>query len=155
MGKFPTAEEIDAIFQLRFTAAGLDKFDSHVADDVIVYVTGEDHPRANKNLGKKDFRKEFERTHMLLDRSKYHSREIIRVIGGGDSPWAAVETKVTGTTKAGKPYNHECAYTVKFRADQLISVVRIYADTAHVTAHVDENKVGADHVGDKVAMEMA
>ena len=102
MGKFPTAEEIDAIFQLRFTASGLDKFDSHVADDVNVYVTGEDHPRANQNLGKKEFRKEFERTSMLLDRSKFHSGEIIRVIGGGDRPWAALEVKVTGTTKAGK-----------------------------------------------------
>ena len=55
--------------------------------------------------------------------------------------------------RPGKPFNHECAYMVKFGADQLISVVRIYADTAHVTAHVDENKVGADHVGDKVAMD--
>ena len=102
MGKFPTADEIDEIFQHRFTNSGLDTFDNHVADDVDVYVTGEDHPRANQNLGKKEFRTEFERTKMVLDPSKHISREIVRVIGGGDSPWAAVEVRIKGTTKNGE-----------------------------------------------------
>ena len=44
---------------------------------------------------------------------------------------------------------------MKFRADYKISVIRVYADTAHVASHIDEHKVGADHIGDKVGVAAA
>ena len=48
----------------------------------------------------------------------------------------------------GKDFVHEYVYTVKFNLEGLISVVRVYADTAHVESHNQENKVGRSHVGD-------
>lgn len=38
----------------------------------------------------------------LLDPSKPSKLEVVRVIGGGDQSWSAVNLKSTGTTKAGK-----------------------------------------------------
>lgn len=102
MGKYPSADDVSAIFQDRFSPSGLDAFDENVDKDVDVIVTGQDHPRAGHNLGKADFRREFERTHATLDSTKPIRKEIIRVIGGGDSPWSAVEVRVIGTTKTGK-----------------------------------------------------
>ncbi|MCJ1244838.1 hypothetical protein MMC30_002039 [Trapelia coarctata] len=145
---FPTPAAISAIFQYRFSSSGLDAFDTHVAPDVDVTITGQDHQRAGHNLGKADFRREFERTNAAIDGEKNLSKEVIRVIGGGESEWAAVEVRMTGTTKAGKDYVHEFVYTVKFNLEGKISVIRVYADTAHVASHNHENKVGRSHIGD-------
>lgn len=41
-------------------------------------------------------------------------------------------------------------YAVKFNKNHKITVIRVYADTAHIASHIDENKLGRDQVGDNI-----
>jgi hypothetical protein len=41
-----------------------------------------------------------------IDTTKPETWDVIRVIGGGDNPWVAIEFRNTGTSKKGEPFHY-------------------------------------------------
>ena len=96
---YPTSHAIEDLFnnQPAFREAIIDSVD----DNVDVTITGYDHHFSGDHKGKDALQKNLGGEFGSLvdaDKVKY---EIIRVIGGGESPWAAIEAKATGKTKTG------------------------------------------------------
>ena len=79
----------------------IDKFAQYCTPDFQVESAGQDHSMKglfDSASGLKDHRSQFV---SMLD-EKTIKREVVRVIGGGQQPWAAVECMTTATTNAGK-----------------------------------------------------
>ena len=92
--------------------------------------------------------------------------EVIRVMGGGESPWAAVETLVTGTSIHGessiakvllprnwdvvfsdfvmrwvdKPYHSEFLTVVRFDSQGKIAQMKEFLDSGLVHNHLEEHE---------------
>lgn len=75
-----------------------------------------------------------------LDTSKPMNTEVVRVIGGGDSPWAAVELLSTGTSKKGEPWHHESVTVLRFNEDGKIAEAKGYFDTLYLHNRMEECK---------------
>ncbi|KAL8887750.1 MAG: hypothetical protein Q9215_004724 [Flavoplaca cf. flavocitrina] len=101
MPPYPTVHQIEEIFQTG--EGGPEGFIDHIDPKVQVYIVGHDHHLAGEISGK-DTLKDDHFAHFadLMDFDKPNKLEILRVIGGGDSPWACVEVICTGKSKAGK-----------------------------------------------------
>ncbi|KAI1108451.1 hypothetical protein F5Y14DRAFT_83902 [Nemania sp. NC0429] len=67
-----------------------------------------------------------------IDYSKPHSAEVLNVIGGVDSDWAAAVLKATATTFSGKEFNHEWVITIQFDDSGKIVYIKNYPDTLHI-----------------------
>ncbi|MCJ1397114.1 hypothetical protein MMC11_000306 [Xylographa trunciseda] len=143
---YPTSHETEEIFLLRgrTTDGKLTKqsaFDSHFADDAEIIVLGQDH-LLKGSYSKEDFKSEVQsRIAKIIDYSKPGGTyEVIRALGGGDTPYAAVELKTTGTTKAGKPFVHEYVFMLRYNLEGKITQMKGYFDSQHVNSHVEENE---------------
>ncbi|MCJ1377272.1 hypothetical protein MMC17_000364 [Xylographa soralifera] len=143
---YPTAYETEEIFLLRGKAPDgkLTKqsaFDSHFTDDAEIIIMGQDH-QLKGNHSKEDFKTEVQaRISKLIDYSKPGGAyEVIRVVGGGDTPYAAIELKTTGTTKAGKPFVHEYVYMLRYNSERKITQMKGFFDSQHINSHVEENE---------------
>ncbi len=99
---YPTAHQIEDMFQWRADASTHDKFDAIIDDHLDAKMMGHDHHLAGEYKGKPAWI-EGNRSHFLemIDRSKPFKLEIVHVIGGGDSPWASVEMKTTAKAVSG------------------------------------------------------
>ncbi len=95
---YPTSHAIeDMMTKQDFRAAIVDAMD----DNVDAKVMGYDQHFAGDHKGKEDLGKNFagEFASMIdADKIKY---EVFNVVGGGESPWAAIEAKAVGKTKSG------------------------------------------------------
>jgi len=74
--------------------------------------------------------------HSLLDPTKPSKSEVIRVIGGGSDPWAALDCKTTATTKTGQQFIHEFAYLVHFDDNGKVSEIKGFVDTLNIHNHL-------------------
>ena len=76
-------------------------------------IVGYDHHFAGEHKGKEALTKNLrDEIACIVDEDKVHY-EVINVIGGGDSPWAAIEAKATGKSKTGiyrKPFRFFACY---------------------------------------------
>jgi hypothetical protein len=98
---FPTIQEIEQIFQLR--QSNSPAFVEYLDPNITLTTTGHDHAFSGEIKGKENVKTQHVAPILnLMDSEKApFQQEVIRVIGGGDSPWAAVELKTTSTSKAG------------------------------------------------------
>lgn len=99
---FPTPEQIEEIFKLRQTDAQA-FLEKYVDDNVSLTVLGQKHAFSGEIKGKDELKAKHVTPilHMLDLEKSPPQAEVVRVLGGGDSPWAAVELKTTSTSKAG------------------------------------------------------
>jgi hypothetical protein len=67
-----------------------------------------------------------------IDKDKPNETELVRVIGGGDNEWAALEYLSTGTSTTGKLYYHEYVVLLHFDYDGKIDEARGFFDTHHI-----------------------
>ncbi|KAL8682476.1 MAG: hypothetical protein Q9224_006776 [Gallowayella concinna] len=139
MPPYPSTYQIEEIFQdgeavPQVLSGIVDHFDPKVK----VTVVGHEHHLAGDTQahGHFDFFSD------LLDFSKPSKLQILRVIGGGESPWACVEGLATGTSKGGKKFHHEFAFIIRFNLGGKITKMRAYYDSAHMDEHV---KVHHEH----------
>ena len=106
---YPTAYQIEDMFQWRESPETCEKFDAVIADQVDAKIMGHDHHLAGEYKGKTAWREGSRaRFHGMHDPNKRPKPEIINVIGGGESPWACVELKTTGRAKSGRWYQSIC-----------------------------------------------
>ena len=154
-----------------FRAAILDALD----DNVDAKVMGYDHYFAGDHKGKENLGKNFAGEFASIIDADKVQYEVLNVVGGGESPWAAIEAKAVGKTKtgirqafyfflslsfhdlsntrevvankrddAGKKFDHDHAYVVRFNGQGKIVKLRAYLDTHHVHKHaVDQGKSSA------------
>ncbi|KAL8751540.1 MAG: hypothetical protein Q9199_006343 [Rusavskia elegans] len=139
---YPSIHEIEEIFQKG--EGGHEGFIDHFDPKVQLTVVGHDHHLAGESSGLDTLKDDhFAHFAEIMDFSKPNKVEIVRVIGGGESPWACVEVVATGKSKAGKKVHHECCFVVRFNMEGKISKLRAYYDSAHMDEHV---KVHKEHV---------
>ncbi|KAL8811411.1 MAG: hypothetical protein Q9223_001946 [Gallowayella weberi] len=100
MPPYPSTYQIEEIFQdgeagPQVLKGIVDNFDPKVQ----LTVVGHDHHMAGDTHDKGEH---FEFFNEMLDFSKPSKLDVLRVIGGGESPWACVECVATGKSKAGQ-----------------------------------------------------
>ncbi|KAI4193976.1 MAG: hypothetical protein LQ348_002735 [Seirophora lacunosa] len=66
--------------------------------------------------------------------------EVTRVIGGGESPWAAVESLATATSKYDKTFHMEFVDLVRFNSKGKIAQLKEYFDKGHMHNHLTEHE---------------
>ncbi|KAG8531108.1 uncharacterized protein KY384_004465 [Bacidia gigantensis] len=128
MGPYPNAYQIEEIFATRTQP---EKFHEYMADPVDVEVVGEDHEIAGHYKSLEEFNeKVFARISDTVKRESIRL-EIKRVIGGGESAWAAVEYSSTAESKYGKDRWHTLKLVdlVRFDSNGKIATIREYFDT--------------------------
>lgn len=138
---FPTPQQIEEMFLLRQTnpEAYLEKY---VDDNIALTITGQPHAFSGEIKGKDELKAKHVTPILgMLDLEKSPPQgEVVRVLGGGDSAWAAVEMKTTSQSKAGSPWVHENAYFIHFNNEGKIDIMRGYYDSAHLNKHNAEHK---------------
>lgn len=96
---YPNAYQIEEIFASRGSP---DRFHSYLADDFDATVVGQDfHIGGHYNSIESFHKAIFTRVAAALKVETIRV-EVLRVIGGGDSAWAAVELVATATSKYGE-----------------------------------------------------
>lgn len=80
-----------------FRGAIIDALD----DNVDAKVMGYDHHFAGDHKGKESLGKNFAGEFASLIDADKVQYEVFNVVGGGESPWAAIEAKAVGKTKTG------------------------------------------------------
>lgn len=96
---YPNIYQIEEIFSNRDTPS---VFNAHLADHVDVTVVGKDFHISGNYKSKQAFHEEiFARVAAALKEETIRT-EVVRVIGRGDSAWAAVESLATATSKYGE-----------------------------------------------------
>ncbi len=97
---YPAIHQIEDMFQAG--EAGPDAFMKYVDPKVKMTVVGHDHALSGEFTGADSLEDHhFGEFANILDFSKPNQLHIVRVIGGGDSPWACVEVKSNAKTTAG------------------------------------------------------
>ena len=100
MESYPTAAKIEEIFADRDIP---EVFDQYLADNVDLTVVGKELHLGGNNKSKKAFHDAvYSRMTDSVVRAETINLEVLSVIGRGDSPWAAVESVATATTKSGQ-----------------------------------------------------
>ncbi len=97
---YPSAYQIEEMFANRlFTSI----WNSYFADNVdVLLVGGEDFHVGGRYNSVQSFHEEVYTRITNAFKIETAKVEVLRVIGGGDSPWAAVESLTTATTKYGE-----------------------------------------------------
>ena len=97
---YPTAHQIEEMFANR---GHPEVFNSYLADTVDILVMGgeEFHLRGRYNSVQSFHDEIYGHVTSALKVETFRV-EVLRVIGGGDSPWAAVESLSTATSKYGE-----------------------------------------------------
>ena len=99
MSPYPTAYQIEEMFNNRQNES---IFHTYFTNPVNVFVVSEeDFPLAGRYKNTQEFHDAILGRIAALMKDDYRI-EVQRVIGGGESAWAAVESKATGTSKNGE-----------------------------------------------------
>ena len=159
---FPDAHQIEAMFSGTEGDYTFDDFKANLAKNVEVVIMGHDHELASTHTGADAWKEDvLDRIWSCVDYTKPFKWEVVQVIGGGDSPNAAIEMKATGKTKSGKSisslrgcfvgclmsvpcdigkkYNHEFVHIVKFDLSGKMTKIRGYYDSSHLETHIGDN----------------
>ena len=97
---YPTAYQIEEMFANR---GAPEIFNTYLADNVDVLVMGgEDFHLGGRYNSVQSFHDEIYGHVTSALKVETFKVEVLRVIGGGDSPWAAVESLSTATSKYGE-----------------------------------------------------
>ena len=96
---YPTVFQIEEMFANRLVAR---IFNNYYADPVDITVIGQDFHLSGHYNSIQRFDDEVFAELWELVKVETVRTEVLRVIGGGESAWAAVETRVTATTKYGE-----------------------------------------------------
>lgn len=99
MPPYPTPYAIEDLFN-ELTANRDEAVGSAMSDNVDVKVMGYDHHLASEPKGVDSLKKWIEEFATLYQDDTI-TFEVINVIGGGDSPWAAIEGNATAKSKTG------------------------------------------------------
>ncbi len=163
---YPSAYQIEEMFANRLYT---DVFNSYLADNVdVLVVGGEDFHIGGRYNSVQSFHDAIYGHVSKTWKVETAKMEVLRVIGGGDSPWAAVESVTTATTKYGesvsmpniythpfkeqenlirewepcsdKPYANLHVDLVRFNSEGKIAQLRHFFDTRHVHDHVEEHE---------------
>ena len=101
---YPTSHAIEDMMSKTgdFRTAIIDALD----DNVDAKVMGYDHHFAGDHKGKENLGKNFAGEFASMIDAEKVQYEVFNVVGGGESPWAAIEAKAVGKTKTGirQPY---------------------------------------------------
>ena len=97
--RYPTAYQIEEISDTR---AFLRIFKSYLADPIDVIVVVQDFRVAGNHRTAQSFRDEVYGRLTPIMKPDTPRIEILRVVGGGELAWAAVESLPTATTKYGE-----------------------------------------------------
>ncbi|KAM0802201.1 hypothetical protein BDR22DRAFT_845345 [Usnea florida] len=132
---YPNAYQIEEMFANRSNPS---IFNTYFTDSVDVIVVGQDFHLGGRYTSIEDFHNGlFERT-VSRFKDRTYTLEIVRVIGGGESAWAAVETMVNAITENGKPWKNEWVDLVRFNSQGKITQMKEFFDTGHVHNHLEE-----------------
>lgn len=96
---YPTAYQIEEIFANRLVA-GI--FNTYCTDPVDIDIIGQDFHHGGYFNSIQRFEDEIFGEYWAIVKRETIRTEVIRVIGGGESAWTAVELRVTGTTQYGQ-----------------------------------------------------
>lgn len=96
---YPTAYHIEEMFANRLVAK---IFNNYYADPVDITVIGHEFHLSGHYDSIQRFDDEVFGELWELVKAETVRTEVLRVIGGGESAWAAVESRVTATTKYGE-----------------------------------------------------
>jgi len=148
----PHSEQIFSLFNeignpWRDNGAYLDEILSLVekasTPDVVFHVVGQEFQLAATVTGMqavKDYVKGQVAPAFLgaLDPTMPKQHEVSRVMGGGDSEWAAVEFKGKATSKNGKPWYNETLLLLRSNEEGKWVEVTAYMDTLHMQNHFSQ-----------------
>ena len=98
---YPTTDQISAIFTKVETPAELENLQALFAKDFHGVVTGHDHSFAGEHHSHETWFGQLGAILDTLEHEKTFTLDIVRVIGGGSSPWACMEAKARAKTKTG------------------------------------------------------
>lgn len=97
---YPTASEINDIFS-NLASGNSNAFFAHVSPTVSWTVMGT-HPLAGTYHTLQEFRQAtFDRLGAIMKKDDPVRLEVVKVVGGGEGPWAVTELKAKGTCKNG------------------------------------------------------
>lgn len=134
---YPNIYQIEEIFSNRDTPS---VFNAHLADHVDVTVVGKDFHISGNYKSKQAFHEEiFARVAAALKEETIRT-EVVRVIGRGDSAWAAVESLATATSKYDTPYHVEFVDLVRFDSQGKIAQMKEFFDSGHIHKHVEHHE---------------
>ncbi|KAL8826307.1 MAG: hypothetical protein Q9191_003878 [Dirinaria sp. TL-2023a] len=134
---YPTTYQIEEMFSNRSNA---NLFNSYLAENFEVTVVGKDFTLGGKHKSMQAFHDgTYGRISAILNMDTV-SVEVVRVIGGGESSWAAVETFGTAITKSNKPFNIEYVDLVRFNSQGKIAQMKEFLDNGHIQNHLEENE---------------
>ncbi|KAI4164798.1 MAG: hypothetical protein LQ342_001430 [Letrouitia transgressa] len=136
MSPYPTAYQIEEMFSNR---ARPDKFHQYLADPIDVTVVGQDFHISGNYKSTQEFHDNIYVRIVAALKEESIRIEVRRVIGGGDSAWAAVETYVTAESKYDRPYVVELVDLVRFDSDGKIAQLKEFFDSEHIHSHLDEH----------------
>ncbi|KAL7626879.1 hypothetical protein AAE478_003653 [Parahypoxylon ruwenzoriense] len=147
----PQVAEISSIFDQianpwKDGGAGIDGILSHIeataAPDITFHIVGQGFQLANDLNGIQEIKDYFKGSMAPaflsgLDTTMAMNHEVVRVIGGGNSHWFAIELKGTGTSKkADKPYVSEAILVLRTNDQGKWVEVRVYMDTLQIQNHI-------------------
>ncbi|KAH0556478.1 hypothetical protein GP486_005620 [Trichoglossum hirsutum] len=132
----PTPKEIRDLFDKIYGVGANhphELISNHVAKNAKVHIIGEEY----KNVTDvHDLERLFAPVTGAIDKTKPRHTELVRVIGGGDDQWAALEFVSTGTNTNGKPYHHENCIILRFGEDGKVVEGKAYLDTYLVHGYI-------------------
>ena len=101
--QYPTPAEIEATFTKVETPEELQRLQELFAINFHGVVTGHDHSFVGEHQGHESWFSQLSSILDTLEHERTFKLDIVRVIGGENSPWACMEAKATAKTKGGKP----------------------------------------------------
>lgn len=111
---YPTAYQIEEMFANRDVPS---IFNTYLADNVdVVIIGGEDFHLGARHQSAQSFHDGTYGAIGAALKMETFKVEVLRVIGGGDSAWAAVESLSTATSKSGKSVSVGKEYRCIFRS---------------------------------------
>ena len=96
---YPTPYQIEEMFANRLVAS---IFNTYYADRVDITIIGQDYHHGGHYNSIERFDEEVFGELWDLVKKDTVRLEVVRVVGGGESAWAAVESRVTAETKYGE-----------------------------------------------------
>ena len=114
---YPTAYQIEEMFANR---TATEVFNSYLADNVdVLVVGGEEFHVGGRYYSVQSFHDKVYGEISSAVKVETLKSEVLRVIGGGDSPWAAVESLTTATSKYGKSVSSEKGVSTLAREESI------------------------------------
>ncbi|KAI4126772.1 MAG: hypothetical protein LQ338_003590 [Usnochroma carphineum] len=158
MAPYPNAYQIEEMFANRGIP---DRFHQYLADPIDVTVVGQEFHIGGNYKNMQDFHDNIYARVAAGLKEETIRVEVRRVIGGGDSAWAAVESYCTAESKygmrahsemsrgttllihsgvLGRPYVLEFVDLVRFDSNGKIAQMKEFLDSGHIHSHVEEHE---------------